>query len=102
MIILNRYDAEILVEQAEQDFKLSVKPDLFSKLLLILTLRINKGVEFFAVGPWEGRYPFMFVYGRLINDALKRGYSVIVKKEGAFLKNEEWFLEFIKKLGKSF
>ena len=97
MIILNRQDAEILVEQAEQNFKLSVKPDLFSKLLLILTLRINKGVEFFAVGPWEGRYPFMFIYGKLIIEALQKGYRVMVKKEGVFLKNANWFLEFIKK-----
>lgn len=97
MIILNKQDAEILVEQAEQNFKLVVEPDILSKIQLLLTLRINKGVEFFGVGPWESRFPFMYYFGRLIRDALVNDYRVVIKKEGTIFNNAEWFLEFIKK-----
>lgn len=97
MIILNSSDAETLVEKAEQHFKFIIKLDPLSKLQLLLTFRINKGIEFFSLGFFESRYPFMFVYGKLINNALRKNYRVIIKKDGTFFKNAEWFLEFVKK-----
>jgi len=97
LIILNVSDAETLIEKAEQNFKLIIKPDPLSKLLLLLTFSINKGVEIFSLGFFESRIPFMFTYGNLIRNALQKKYRVIVKKEGTLFNNAEWFLEFIKK-----
>jgi len=97
LIILNPNDAEALVEKAEQNFKFIIKLDPLSKLQLLLTFRITKGVEFFSLGFFESRYPFMFIYGKLINNALRKNFRVFVKKEGTFFNNAEWFLEFVKK-----
>lgn len=97
MVILNADDAKTMVEKAEQNSKFVIKLDPLSKLQLLLTFRINKGVEFFSLGFFESRYPFMFTYGKLINEALQKHYRVFVKKEGTIFKNEEWFLEFEKK-----
>ncbi|MBU2491590.1 MAG: hypothetical protein KJ571_03125 [Bacteroidetes bacterium] len=97
MTILNIKDADFLARAAQENFRLQVNLDILSKFIFFLTFRIYKGVEFFALGTWESRIPFMFIYGSLINVALHNSYRVIIKKEGQLFKNTDWYLEFVKK-----
>ena len=98
MIIINREDAQNLIQNGSESFTFPIEPGLFSKLQLFMTGKVTSGVELFGVGPTEIRaFGFMVEYHDLINNAAQNDYRIFVSKEGKYFTNGNWNMEFRKK-----
>ncbi len=96
LTIINYEDAESIVMQAQEDFKLLIiEPNIINKIQLYLTFRIKKGVQIFGVGPFAMRsFYSLLQYGKLVENALKSKYKVYIKKEGNLFQKGEWYIVF--------
>lgn len=98
LTIVNPIDAEILVGKGDEEFRFTVKPNIFNKFQLFLTGKMTKGVEIIGVGPLSMRaYYSLLDYGNLVGTALAKGYRVFLIKDGKILGKGDWYLEFIKR-----
>ena len=99
MFRISENDAVNLISQDAKSFRIQIDLDSFNKLQPYMTGRITKGVELFGIGILEQirGANFMFDYREIINYAINNHYRVFVIKEGAYLGNGNWFLEFKKK-----
>ena len=99
MFRISENDAVNLISQDAKSFRIQIDLDSFNKLQLYMTGRITKGVELFGIGIVEQirGANFMFDYGEIINYAINNHYRVFVIKEGSYLGNGNWYLEFKKK-----
>lgn len=98
MFRITESDAVDLISQNAKNFRIQIEIDSFNKLQLYMTGRITKGVELFGIGLVEQirGANFLFDYREIINYAIDNQYRVFVIKEGTYLGNGDWYLEFNK------
>ena len=98
MIKIDKVEMENLIRDDTEKFSYQIEPNAITKLQLILTGKITKGIEIFGIGPNEIRaLGFLFEYNKEINYAIRNNYKVFVRKEGKYFGQGEWVLEFVKK-----
>ena len=97
MTIRNIQDAEELVEQGSQDFRLRILLDPATRLRLYLTFKQKLNVDQFGIGPKNHRVHFLSPFGELILKGKAKGYKVYISREGSFWSLRGWDLEFVKK-----
>ena len=96
--LFSKYDAENLIMNSEDEFRIMIHPGFVNKFSLYLTFRINKGVEIFSGHPKAMMaYWSISEYGNVIGLALENGYRAFIRKDGGYFKDGDWFLEFRKK-----
>ena len=98
---MNRINPDVAfdsIRQEEREFKFLVDLNILTKCQLYLSGHVLKGIEIYGIGPQEIKgFGFMIQYHEIINAAVSQEYRVFVKKEGSYLGNGHWYLEFIKK-----
>ena len=98
MFRITEADAVNFISQNTKNFRIQIDLDSFNKFQLYMTGKITKGVELFGIGAVEliRGANFLFDYQQIINLAINSKYRVFVKKEGAYFRKGNWYLEFKK------
>lgn len=96
MTLRNVQDAEEVLEQGTQDFRLKIILHPVTQIRLFFTGKQKLNVDQFGVGPSIHRVHFLSPFGELIQKGIEKGYKVSVSREGSNWSFRGWYLEFIK------
>jgi hypothetical protein len=95
LTIINYEDAESLIKNGNEEFRLNINPGIFSRIQLYLTGKVTKGVQIFGVGPFAMKhYLSLLEYSRLVGKASEKGYKVYIIKDGSLFNKGDWYIEF--------
>lgn len=93
--LLNKEDAEAIINEHTGDVRIIVQPNLINKFSLYLAGAANIGVEIVGVGPMAMRaYYSLLDYARLVGFSLEKGYRVFITKDGKMFSEGDWYIEF--------
>ncbi len=95
LILTNQSDAVSLIEEANEEFKIIIFPNIINRIQLYLTGKATKGIQIIGVGPSAMRaYYSLLDYSKLVGSALSKGYKIFIVKKGSVFNKGQWYLEF--------